>query len=470
MSGDAGRRPQSLQRRLLLAVLVAAPLLWAITVGVATDSAQTEVDEMFDSELIRLAGTVHGALSGMAAKGELTEIELKPPAEGGTGAAELEDMGLAAWDGDGRPLLYDEQGARLPWRRDASGFVDLQVDGIAWRVYYQQAADGRWSVAAAQRQEERDELIWGLLSGQLAPWLLMLPALLLALAWASRRALEPVRRIAGDLEGRDADSLRPLPLDETPSELRPIVGSMNALFERIEAARQRERRFTADAAHELRTPLALLRAQWDVARNSSDPGERAHAEGRLEAGIARMDRLVSQMLALSRVEAAEGLPQRRPVDWVPIVGQVMSDTLPLAERRRIELGCDWPEPPAQPLPLDGDPALLEILLRNLVDNATRYAPEGGSVTVVFEPDALRVENDGPPLAPELLQRLGERFRRPEGQAESGSGLGVSIVQRIAVLHGLEMRYGARADGTGVVARVGRVATGPAEHRGHRDAR
>lgn len=460
MSGDAGRRPQSLQRRLLLAVLVAAPLLWAITVGVATDSAQTEVDEMFDSELIRLAGTVHGALSGMAAKGELTEIELKPPAEGGTGAAELEDMGLAAWDAEGRPLLYDEQGARLPWRRDASGFVDMQVDGIAWRVYYQQAADGRWSVAAAQRHEERDELIWGLLSGQLVPWLLMLPALLLALAWASRRALEPVRRIAGDLEGRDADSLRPLPLAETPSELRPIVGSMNALFERIEAARQRERRFTADAAHELRTPLALLRAQWDVARNSSDPAERAHAEGRLEAGIARMDRLVSQMLALSRVEAAEGLPHRRPVDWTPIVGQVMSDTLPLAERRRIELGCDWPEPPALPLPLDGDPALLEILLRNLVDNATRYAPEGGSVTVVFEPDALRVENDGPPLAPELLQRLGERFRRPEGQAESGSGLGVSIVQRIAVLHGLEMRYGARADGTGVVARVGRSSPGP----------
>lgn len=455
MNNASGRRPQSLQRRLLLAVLAAAPLLWAVTVGVATDSAQTEVDEMFDSELIRLAGTVHGALSGMAANGELTEITLKPPAEGGTGAAELEDMGLAAWDAEGRPLLHDEQGARLPWRRDASGFVDLQVDGIAWRVYYQQAADGRWSVAAAQRQEERDELIWGLLSGQLAPWLLMLPALLLALAWASRRALEPVRRIAGDLEGRDADSLRPLPLAETPAELQPIVGSMNALFERIEAARQRERRFTADAAHELRTPLALLRAQWDVARNSSDPGERAHAEGRLEAGIARMDRLVSQMLALSRVEAAEGLPQRRPVDWVPIVGQVMSDTLPLAERRRIELGCDWPEPPAQPLPLDGDPALLEILLRNLVDNATRYAPEGGSVTVVFEPDALRVENDGPPLAPELLQRLGERFRRPEGQAESGSGLGVSIVQRIAVLHGLEMRYGARADGSGVVARVGR---------------
>ena len=455
-AGPAGaRRQPSLQRRLMLMLMLAAPLLWAITVGVASNSARTEVDEMFDTELIRLAGAIHGSLAARAERGELEPTELKPPAAGGTGAAELEDMGIAAWDAEGRLLVFDEPGMRLPWRRDASGFADTTIDGIGWRVYYLQAGDGRWVVATAQRHEEREELIWGLLSGQLVPWLLMLPALLFALGWAARQALAPVRRIAGDLERRDGDALSPLPTDDAPQELLPIVGAMNALFGRIEAARERERRFTADAAHELRTPLALLRAQWDLLRGAPDAAARAQAEARLEAGIARMDRLVSQMLALSRVEAAEGLPNPRRVDWPAIVAQVMSDLLPLVERRRVELACDWPEPPLAPLPLQGDPALLEILLRNLLDNAARYAPAGSTVTLRFEPDALQVDNEGPPLPAQTLARLGERFRRPDGQSESGSGLGVSIVRRIAALHGLTLGYASRDDGSGVVARVAR---------------
>jgi two-component system sensor histidine kinase QseC len=225
---------------------------------------------------------------------------------------------------------------------------------------------------------------------------------------------------------------------------------MNGLFARIESTLARERRFTADAAHELRTPLAVLRAQWDALRGAADGAPRREAEARLGRGLDRLDRLVTQMLALSRLEATERLPAPVPVDWAPLVEQALGDVLPLADRRHIELAVEG-DPAA--FPLRGDADLLAVLLRNLLDNAVRYAPEGSTVLLRFAPGALEVDNGGPPLPPEALARLGERFHRDDGQAEGGSGLGLSIAQRVAALHGLRLRHGPRADGTGVVARV-----------------
>ena len=229
---------------------------------------------------------------------------------------------------------------------------------------------------------------------------------------------------------------------------------MNGLFTRIEATLARERRFTADAAHELRTPLAVLRAQWDVLRGATAGPARSEAESRLGQGLERLDRLVTQMLTLSRLEAGGELPARQPVDWPRIVEQAMSDCLPLAERRRIELSCDWPQPEGRaPLPLQGDEALLTVLLRNLLDNAVRYAPAGTAVQLRFGESHLEVENDAEPLGDEQLARLGERFHRPDGNDETGSGLGLSIVRRIAALHGLAVTIEPREGGRGLRVRV-----------------
>jgi two-component system sensor histidine kinase QseC len=150
------------------------------------------------------------------------------------------------------------------------------------------------------------------------------------------------------------------------------------------------------------------------------------------------------------------------IDWPAIVEQAMSDSLSLAERRRVELECEWPPEGLHPLPLLGDPNLLTVLLRNLLDNAVRYAPAGSTVTLRFDQERLDVENEGPTLTPEQLASLGERFHRFEGQAETGSGLGISIVRRIATLHGLEVDYAARADGSGVRATVRFAGVGVAD--------
>ncbi|MBS1178519.1 MAG: two-component sensor histidine kinase [Proteobacteria bacterium] len=441
----------SLQRRLLLYLLICAPLVWGGALLVSAQRARHEVNELFDTEIIRLALQVQATLAVAVAPGQML------PRPASAGEADLRDLAIAVWNRQGQLLLVDREGVQLPRRADATGFVDMTLGGEPWRVYYLQSPNGDWLVAAGQRGDERDELVRDLVAGQLVPWLLVLPVLLLAMAWSVRRALRPVHVLTGELQGRGADDLRPVPVTQAPQELQPMLQAMNGLFTRIESTLERERRFTADAAHELRTPLAVLRAQWDVLRRATGEDERHRAEAQLNAGMDRMDRLVTQMLALSRLESTDRLPQARALQWTPLVEQALSDVLPLAERRRIELDCDWPAAGTPPMPLQGDADLMTVLLRNLLDNAVRYAPEGSTVRLRFGADRLAIENDGAALPPDVLAQLGQRFRRVDGQAESGSGLGVSIVQRIAALHGLTLRYGTQADGQGVVAELVRFS-------------
>jgi two-component system, OmpR family, sensor histidine kinase QseC len=438
----------SLQRRLLLYLLLCAPLVWGFAMWVSVDRARHEVNELFDTEMIRLARQVQATL-GVSQGGAGTTVP-PAPTEGSAdaGEADVRDLAIAVWDRSGRLLLSDREGVQLPRRADASGFVDVELSSEPWRVYYLQSFAGDWLVAAGQKAYERDELVFDLTASQLAPWLLVLPVLLGAMTWAVRRALAPVHQLTDELRGRGPNDLQPVLPDHAPAELKPLLGAMNGLFERIDTMLARERRFTADAAHELRTPLAVLRAQWDVVRRSASAEERAAAEAKLGSGLDRMDRLVTQMLALSRLESSAAVARSQELPWPAIVEQVISDCLPLAERRHIELACDWPAPGVYALPLLGDAELMMVLLRNLLDNALRYAPADTTVSLRFEAEQLSVENAGEPLTGEQLARLGERFHRAEGQQESGSGLGLSIVQRIAALHRLRVSFGAGTDGRG----------------------
>lgn len=450
----------SLQRRLMIYLLICAPLVWTAALLVSIDRARREVNELFDVELIRLARQVQATMVPDVPGG------LLPPAGGAPGAdhgeGDLRDLAIAVWDGSGKLLMADREGVQLKRLPDAVGFVNEQIEGEAWRVYYLQSPDGSRLVAAGQKDYERDELVFSLTASQVVPWLLVLPVLLLAMAWAVRRALVPVHALADDLRRRAADDLAPVEMGQAPAELKPLMGAINGLFDRIKGLLARERRFTGDAAHELRTPLAVLRAQWDVVRRSAGGADRAQAEAKFEAGLERMDRLVTQMLALSRADTADASLLTTEVQWAPIVEQAMSDCLALAHRRGIELACEWP-PEGQPaLPLLGEPNLLTLLLRNLLDNAARYAPAGSTVTLHMGREQLEVRNEGEPLSEEQLAGLGRRFHRAAGQQESGSGLGISIVERIAALHGLQLGYSAGEDGRGVRAtlRFAPAATSP----------
>jgi two-component system sensor histidine kinase QseC len=312
-------------------------------------------------------------------------------------------------------------------------------------------------IGVGQRVEERNELIRDLVLSQLSLWVLALPVLLAAILASVRHALRPLRALANEVEQRSPDELKPFP--ETASqELRPLVRAMNRLFGRVGDAIEHERRLTADAAHELRTPIAALQAQVEVAQMAQSDAARRTALGSLTSGIERLSALVGQLLALARLEHLEALSAPKDVRWDRVMEQVLSDCLPQADRRGSEIDCTWPDPGTPVFPLQGDEGLLAVMLRNLVENAVRYAHHGGHVQVAFESDRLKVEDDGPGVAEQALGRLGDRFYRPPGQAQSGSGLGLSIVRRIAQLHGLAVQISRRAEG-GLQVVVKRAAAG-----------
>lgn len=453
----------SLQRRLMIYLLVCAPLVWAAAVGLSVNRSRHEVNELYDTELMRLArqiqATMLPALPLQGMQGQATLPPLPQAGQPDAGAGDVRDLAVAVWDRDGNLLISDREGEGLPFRASAVGFSDETVAGQAWRVYYLPSPSGQWLVGVGQGLYERDEVVFGLVASQILPWLLVLPVLLLAMAWAVRRALAPIHELKSDLQARDGGDLAPVPAERAPAELRPLLGAMNSLFERIGGLMARERRFTADAAHELRTPLAVLRAQWDVVKRSKSDSERAQAQRQMDEGFTRMDRLVTQMLALSRAESATSELLGTEIDWPPIVEQVMGDCLALADRRRIELACEWPASTRPALPLIGNTHLLTVLLRNLMDNAARYAPPGSTVWLRMGSTQIEVENGGGPLSAEQLAGLGQRFHRPPGQQEGGSGLGVSIARRIAALHGLEIVYDAGAgDAVRAIVRFARVTS------------
>ena len=463
----------SLERRLLTLLLLCAPLVWGLSLLIAASQARHEVNELFDTEMIRLAREVQATLRSGGGLHAVTGVTEEPQAQlqsqasapsaaasepplDARGEADVRDLAIAVWDRQGRLQLVDREGVMLPRFVQASGFRDLVLGQDDWRVYYLQSHDGSWLVAAGQKRAERDELVLSLTLGQLLPWVMMLPVLLGVMVWAVRRALAPLRELVTELQGRSADALQPLPDALAPSELRPMVTAMNGLFLRIDHALAHERAFTADAAHELRTPVAVLRAQWDVLCRSQGADERARAETRFGAGLDRLDRLVNQMLALSRIEGGGAAVPMAPVDWGRVIEQAVSDCLPLAERRGIEIECVWPPDPRAAWPLRGNEALLTVMLRNLVDNAARYAPTGTTLLLRLTATGLEVENDAEPLASDALTRLGERFFRPDGQDEVGSGLGLPIVRRVASLHGLLMsidRLHGGPDGRGLRVRI-----------------
>lgn len=440
----------SLRVRLSVIFSLLALVSWCVASVVAWNITRHNINEVFDTQQMLFAKRLATAnLSDLSTKFHNRSLPKtkKWVRHGKRGEQEDDALAFAIFDRSGKMLLNDgENGADIQFDDEHEGFTEdrLKGDDDRWRLVWLTSQNGQLRIVVGQEADYRQDMALALVTGQLTPWLAMLPILIVLMVLLVGRELRPLRKVAMALQQRAPDDATPINALQIPTEVRPLIDSLNTLFARIGAMLLRERRFTSDAAHELRSPLAALRVQTEVVQLAGDDTNmREHAVENLTVSIDRATRLVDQLLTLSRLDSLTNLDDLQPIDW----GHLVSATLAEQERQAHASGITLlyqqrGTPPSR----FGQPLLLSLLVRNVVENALRYTPAGGTVTVTLNECELRIEDDGPGITAEHLARLGERFYRPPGQAQPGSGLGLSIVQRIAGLHAMRVSFANRHEG------------------------
>jgi two-component system sensor histidine kinase QseC len=429
----------SLQQRLLTRTLGGVLIVWVATAAFVWFEAQHEVDELLDAHLAQSAAL-------LVVQQNATPDDDEPLLDAPTLHKYAHRVAYQVFDED-RLVMHSPNVAHTPMAQHTRGFETLTLaDGKSWRIF---AAPGRGrdvQIYVAERVDSRDEILRAVLRGFWPPLTIALPLLLIGLWWNVRSGLQPLQRLRQVLLKRDTQTLTPVSLPETPQEVQPMLDALNDLLQRLAQRMETERRFTADAAHELRTPIAAIRAQAQVALSSTtDDQVRKQALQDTLLGCDRASRVVEQLLTLARVEGPQDMVSE-PFRLDQLAQQVMADLTPDALRRGQTLELLAPEP----LQVNGQSTLWQILLRNLIDNALRYSPDGAVVRI----DAQRldprhvqvtVQDSGPGLASADMARLGERFFRVLGNSSTGSGLGWSIVRHIASLQHVDVQVGKSAD-------------------------
>jgi len=428
----------SIRRQLIVGLLLAVVAGCVVAAAWTYITARDEANALFDYHLEQIAWSM---------RDHSFQRELVAPPSAG----ELEsDFVVQIWDRSGREIYLSRPHARVPGYTPL-GFTDQHTGDAAWRVFAVRAR-GR-VIQVAQPQRVRDRLAASLALRAAAPIALLVP-LLAALVWiVVGRGLRPLEAIAAAVRKRHSTSLEPLSVGAVPDELSPLVGELNSLLARLGNTLELQRRFVADAAHELRSPLTALRLQAQLAERAGNGAARSQAIAELKRGVERATRVVEQLLTLARQGPDARTEGGETVDLLALAQAVVTDFVPLAAQKNIDLGLAQ----AAPAKLRGDPAALRVLLANLVDNAVRYTPRGGAVDVdVGDAGAdgafLAVSDSGPGIPQDERERVFDRFYRVPGSGEVGSGLGLAIVREIAERQAARVSLEDRPGG-GLVVRV-----------------
>lgn len=428
-------KKMSLRLRLIISFLIVSTCVWSAAAVISWQESRDQMDEFFDTYQLLLARQLSTAdWTNLTADMQKKSNRLIENVDD-DGEEEDEALGFAVFNRRGEMIFNDDENGRdFIYSPEASGFVNQKIGRKKdmWRIFWLTSADKNFTIAVGQELEFRDDAALELVEETLLPWLVGLSVLLLAVIWMVSRELRPLRRIADELSERDSDNLHPLSLSGQASEILPLIKAINTQFSRIEQMLQRERGFISDSAHELRSPLTALKVQLEVAQLADDDAAARHqALQKLNQGIDRSTRLVEQLLALSRLDSAAAAANDEPLDWPALVNAAVNEQLPAAEEKKINIktSTDGSAPTTC-----GQPLLWALLLRNLLDNAVRYSPEEAQISIELKDETLSVTNSNTVVPAEYLPRLKERFFRPAGQKSTGSGLGLSIVERIAELH------------------------------------
>jgi two-component system OmpR family sensor kinase len=418
-----GVHPAYSLRTRLLWLLLAAISMTAIAQGLsAYRTALAEADQIFDYHMQQMAMSLRRGL---------------PTSAMGVEKGRQEDENFAfvvqVWTADGLRVFASAQRAGLP-QLAAPGFSNVPAHGTVYRVFSMPSHSQ--IIQVAQDMAVRRQMASTLALRTVWPIAVMAPLLMLVVWWVVSTSLAPVARLRRQVAERQADGLSEVSEAGLPEEIRPLVQELNLLFKRVGQAFEAQKSFVADAAHELRSPLAALKLQAQGLKRAADDTAREVAIGRLAAGIERATRLVEQLLVLARQQASAATGEGpQPVALADLARLAVADAAPSAQAHGINLGLGHVD--------QGDVAghaeALRILVGNLVDNAVKYTPRGGTVDVEVRRASdrlvLSVDDTGPGIAQEDRERVLDRFYRVAGKATIGSGLGLAIVKSITEVHG-----------------------------------
>ncbi|MCP1316945.1 ATP-binding protein [Halomonas sp. 707B3] len=405
--------------------------------------AAHEIEELYDASLAQNARLLEGLLQAPLPDDDrdvlLTSLEnalLRAEQSDKRFAGHRYESKLAfqLWEED-RLLLHSASAPDASLAQQPVGYSTLTVGEHDWRVYVLDVPDSFSRVVVSEREDVRGELISAVALRTLLPDLIGLPFLTLLLWWSIGWGLAPLSRMAEQIRNRDPHNLKPLPLYPLPQELGTIAGALNRLLERLRQLRVREKRFIADAAHELRTPLAVLDLHAQNALTADNAEDREESLHHLRSGVARSTRLVSQLLTLARLDPEEEpLPELRHVNVLLETQETLAKLSPLAAERQQQLflnaddQADWT--------MEEEPGAIETLVQNLVGNAIQHSPEQSTITITLEAAVLSitlmVDDQGPGIPVHERSRVVERFQRAGPGA--GAGLGLSIVERLVKRH------------------------------------
>ncbi|MBK7952717.1 MAG: two-component sensor histidine kinase [Candidatus Accumulibacter sp.] len=429
---------KSIRRQLLITLLSAISLTILLGALATYRTAHKEAHAMFDYQLRQLALSFRDKALHSGQGREFGDDE------------DVQDFSVQIWGPDGTRIYLSHPRQELPHQAPI-GFATIDTGHGKWRVFGMQQTGQM--IQVAQPMQVRDQLALAAAWRTVAPFLLMLPILGLLIWVVVGRGLRPLAAVAQAVSTRTATALDPLPAKLVPVEVKPLVLALNDLLARLQRALEAQRDFIADAAHELRTPLAALTLQVQLAARADDPASRADAFAELRGGLQRATHSVQQILTLARHEPGGGERPQTPVNLGELAAQVIVEHLPLAEARQIDLGAT---PAVGASVVQGEEDALRILLGNLVGNALRYTPAGGKVDVGSGEDEagpyLEVCDSGPGIPIEDRQRVFDRFYRRAHNHEAGSGLGLAIVKTIADRHQARVRLDGSSLG-GLRARV-----------------
>jgi len=436
----------SIKRRLLVGLLSVSAVICVIASVKSYFETRHEIEELFDAQIVQSARSLL-ALSSHELYEQLAYLDeqSKDPAANESKPIQIhkyeQSMDFQIWLMGSHLAVRSESAPNSPFTRKEKTFSDINLNGSQLRVYALSNEDNTIQVQVAENYAERDRLSNSISMRLMGSLSVMLPLLGILISVMVTRTMEPLNRIAREIESRTGDDLQPVNDNDIPDEAKPMITALNHLFERLQVAFENISRFTADAAHELRTPLASLRVNTQVALNAKEEHMRNDALNDVISSVDHATVLVEQLLVLSRLDPESGLYKNEHTDLKNLTEHIVAQQATDAIKADIDIGLDAKAPTY----VFGKSGMISILIRNLIENAIHHTPEHGVIDISLNMEndkvKLSVADSGPGIPAHEREDVFRRFYRIKGNDKPGTGLGLSIVQRIVELHQAQIALG-----------------------------